>query len=166
MTLDPEEGKTRNQGSPRFVLMAVGNPQRRDDGMAYLTARLIEEGDKQEEWLIIPCGIYPENFTAKARKPDPELVVILDVVEMGLEPGDIRIIQKLALDTILLTTHRIPLSFLVDYLAKEVKKVVFMGVQPLSLEDGEGLSAPVDEAARVVASALLDGSWKDFERIQ
>ena len=149
--------------TPRYVLMAVGNPGMADDGLALHAARLLTEMDMQGEWLIIPCNLYPENFCSKAAKHHPELVVILDAVDMGAAAGEIRMIEKKGLDTILLSTHRMPLSFLVSYLAEQVENVVFIGVQPRKIEEGNTLSAEAEKAARTVAEKLYHHTYQQFK---
>jgi len=145
--------------------MAVGNPEMSDDGLALHTARLLKKMDRENEWLVVDCGLYPENFSSKATRPHPSLVVILDAVDMGLEAGEVRVIRKKGLDTVLLSTHRIPLSFLVSYLEKEVKDVVFIGVQPWVVGEGTTLSPEVRKAAMRVARHLHNHSYQEFEAI-
>jgi hydrogenase 3 maturation protease len=169
--MDQEPDQTEDQDETRqykhfpCVLMAVGTAERGDDGLAIHSAKLLEELDTEDNWLIIPCGIYPENYTATATRARPKTVVLLDAAEMGLEPGQVRIVGTLRLNTILLSTHRIPLSFLVDYLAKEVPEVVFIGVQPRSLE-GVGLSPEVKAAAEDIAHSLSQQSYREFKVIK
>jgi len=145
--------------------MAVGNPDMADDGFALHAARLLTEMDTKGEWLIIPCNLYPENFCSKATRHHPELVVILDAVDMGVEAGEVRMIEKKGLDTVLLSTHRMPLSFLVSYLAEQVRSVVFIGVQPKKVVEGSTLSPEAEKAARTVAEHLYHHTYQRFKKI-
>ena len=155
---------TNNTSTSRYVLMAVGNPDMSDDGLALHAARLLTEMDVKGEWLSIPCGLYPENFSSKATRHHPELVVILDAVDMGVAAGEVRMIEKKGLDTILLSTHRMPLPFLISYLAEQVEKVVFIGVQPKKLVEGKKLSPEVEKAARTVAQKLYYHTYQELKR--
>ena len=149
----------------KYALMAVGSEEMGDDAVALKTAKILKEKDLKGEWLVIRCGLYPENFVGVVTRSGVKVAVIVDAVEMGMKPGEIRIVEKRNLDTVLLTTHRIPLSFLLSYLEKEIEKVLFIGVQPKKLERGRGMSPELEKAANSLAESLLNGNFKWFERI-
>lgn len=128
------------------LLFGVGNENNGDDGIGpYVARRANFEG-----WRGVNCSVTPENFTSLAKKEKPELLVLVDATEMGLEPGDMRIVPASRIDELTLSTHYIPLSILIRYLSESAKKVVFVGIQPKCLE-GE-----LSKEAREGAERLLE----------
>jgi len=135
----------RLRGASRLLVLGVGNELKGDDGGGVeLARRLKEEGYLQRGVRIIEAGATPENFTAAIRKYHPSHVLIVDVAEMGLQPGSVRIVEKDDMAGLSFSTHVLPLSLLIDYLQNELDaKVVVLGIEPLRLEFGRGISDPV-----------------------
>ena len=66
---------------------AIGNATGGDDAVGPYIARQL----KKTEVQAINCETVPENYTSVVKKQNPEVLIIIDAVEMGLLPGDIRI---------------------------------------------------------------------------
>ncbi|MCQ8894067.1 MAG: hydrogenase maturation peptidase HycI [Methanolinea sp.] len=135
------------------ILLGVGNPLRRDDGVGnYVAANFRREG-----WRSIDCGTVPENFTGIVRKEHPPLLVIVDAAEMGMSPGDFYVVPKERVKDVSFGTHQLPLDVIVDYLAHSAGRIVIIGIQPRVVETGEGLSPPVREGADRLIGRLARG---------
>ena len=78
------------------VLMGIGNELKGDDGIGNVIAREFSAPG----WKAIACETVPENFTSVIRRERPELLVIVDATDMGLNPGEIRIIPEGRLNSI------------------------------------------------------------------
>jgi hydrogenase 3 maturation protease len=76
-------------GSKKNILMGIGNTLRGDDGIGSIIARSFKDRD----WLSMDCGVVPENFTSIIKKNRPDLVVLIDAVEMDLKSGEFRTIS-------------------------------------------------------------------------
>ncbi|GAI78272.1 unnamed protein product, partial [marine sediment metagenome] len=74
----------------------------------------------------IDCGVVPENFTSIIKKNRPDLVVLIDAVEMDLKSGEFRTISPDRISALHLTTHSMPLSFLISYLKEYTQKLIFI----------------------------------------
>ncbi len=138
------------------VLMGVGNPLRRDDGIGPYIARKFVKDD----WISIDCGPTPENFVIKVEEMNPELIVIVDAAKMNLKPGEIRKIPPEKIDRFTISTHNLPLSVIVNYLGAH--RCILIGVEPLEVEYGEGLSPTAQKAANAVLDILMR---EDFDSI-
>ena len=78
----------------------------------------------------------PENFTSIVRREKPSHVVIIDAAEIGGRPGDFSLIEPGRLAATRVSTHAMPLSLLMDYLAREIGvKVLLVGIQPAASDD-------------------------------
>ncbi|MCD6505049.1 hydrogenase 3 maturation endopeptidase HyCI [Candidatus Poribacteria bacterium] len=111
------------------VLIGIGNELGGDDAVGLYVAKLI---DGENGWIGFRCGTAPENFIGKIERLDPELVVLVDAAEMGIEPGEFREIEPEYADTIFASTHSIPISFLLKWLRQSVGKVFLIGIQAKS----------------------------------
>ena len=61
----------------------------------------------------------------------PQLVLIVDAAEMQLAPGEVRRLDEdCVAEHFLVTTHAIPLNFLIASLKETVREIVFLGIQP------------------------------------
>jgi len=105
----------------------------------------------------LDCGTTPENHTSVIRRVRPDVLAIVDAAEMGLAPGECRIIPVERAGALGLSTHSMPLSLFASYVRDMATKVVLIGVQPRHMAFGAGMSTEVSEAGRALASTLLGG---------
>ena len=133
------------------LLVGIGCVLRGDDGLGPYMAQTF----KAEGWETLDCGTVPENFTSKIKQADPELVVFVDAAEMGLEPGEFRIIPKEMIKDVSCSTHNLPLSLMIDFLQQSMDvEMPFIGVQPALVSDGEELSESVLSAIKDLGQIL------------
>ena len=112
-----------------FLYMCIGNRDGGDDSVGPYIADKLRLNDIE----VFDCGVVPENFTSLVKKYNPKNLVIIDAVEMGLSPGEIRIVPKEKIGVMHISTHGIPISVLIKYLEQSVKKIIFIGIQPKSM---------------------------------
>jgi hydrogenase 3 maturation protease len=138
------------------LVVTVGNEMMGDDAAGPLLARMMER-DPLDNWDVLHGGSAPENHLWKIREMSPEHVLIVDAADMDLAPGQIRLIgaDKIE-DPFLMTTHTLPLSYLVQSLREFVPKVELVGVQPRMVAFGYPVFAGVKEA--------VESIYKDLQR--
>jgi hydrogenase 3 maturation protease len=141
-----------------FVLMGIGNELKGDDGIGNLIAREFSSPG----WLSLPCETVPDNFTAVIKREKPDVLVMVDAADMGMDPGEVRIIPMSMLDNDVLGTHGIPLRHLVSYLSKHAGKIIFIGIQPGSTTLGENISPELMKAGRDVMDVLKRKDWESL----
>ncbi len=133
------------------LLFGVGNRLSRDDGIGPTVAALLADSD----WLAIDCGSALENAVGIAARNRPDLVVVVDAAAMGLPPGSIRRLPSRASDTMLISTHSLPIPFVLERIREEASHLILIGVEPADLSFGEGLTAPLSAAAFRLARIIL-----------
>jgi hydrogenase 3 maturation protease len=111
-----------------YLIMCIGNRDGGDDGVGPFIAKKLKD-----EFNTIDCGVVPENFTSVVKQQNPENLLIIDAIEMGLDPGEIRIVPKEKIGVMHISTHGIPISVLINYLSQYVKNIVLIGVQPKTM---------------------------------
>jgi hydrogenase 3 maturation protease len=139
-----------------LLVMCIGNRDGGDDAVGPYIADHLKKSDIE----VIDCGIIPENYTGVIKQKKPKTFIIIDAVEMGLKPGDIRIVPKDKIGLMHISTHGIPLSVLIKYLNQYVKKVILIGIQP------ERMSDNISDSVIKNADRLVDIiKNKDFSKI-
>ncbi len=131
----------------KLLFLTIGNELRGDDGLGPYFAREFSKFRKGDDIIILDGGTVPENFTGKIRKEDPTHIIIVDAVEMGEVPGTISIIEEEKIAEYNISTHAMPISFLIKYLkANGDFKIIVLGVQPARIELSDEISADVKKA--------------------
>ncbi|HEQ79305.1 MAG TPA: hydrogenase maturation protease [Euryarchaeota archaeon] len=143
-------------GATRIVVVGVGYDLGKDDAVGIEVADLLEG----KHPAITPFKTYtaPENFTKAIVGESPSHVVFVDGAKMGLEPGEIRIIENDEIKDTSFSTHTMPLTLISKYVCNRAKaKSVIIGIEPKHFgfcEDRQ-LSNEVTVAAKTVADAIL-----------
>jgi len=138
----------------RRVLVGMGNPLGLDDAVGlHIVDELAPPG-----WTCLAVGTALENVIGELNRLAPDLLVLVDAAEMGLKPGTFRRLPLPEAETMLGSTHGLPLSFLMPMLSSSSGELVFIGIQPASLGTGEGLSVDVAKGARRLAELLVAGN--------
>jgi hydrogenase 3 maturation protease len=136
------------------ILMGIGNPFRSDDGVGSYIAREFNA----EGWRTLDCGTAPENFTSVVRREHPHLLVIVDAADMGILPGEFRIIPGEKIRDVGFGTHQLPLSHLMRFLGDAADGIILIGIQPETVDDGELISNSVIAGAHRLMGILQSGS--------
>jgi len=138
------------------LIMCIGNRDNGDDGIGPYIADIFPE---TKGFTAVDCGVVPESFTHLSR--DAERIILIDAVDMELEPGEIRIVPKDRIPTGSVSTHNIPLSMLMEYLEMEGKSVILVGIQPKKLR-GE-LTRQVREAGKKLIKVIVENRLDELE---
>jgi hydrogenase 3 maturation protease len=139
------------------LLLAVGNRMMGDDAAGPLLAQKMRQ-TPVVNWNIIDGGSAPENHIHNIREMAPEQVVIVDSADMDLAPGEIRFIDSQRLeDPFFMTTHALPLSYVVDSIREFVPRVDFIGIQPAIVAFGYPISQSVKQAVETIYDHLKQG---------
>lgn len=138
------------------LVLTVGNAMMGDDAAGALLARMLTEAPIPG-WEVLNGGSAPENVLYSVREMEPQEVWVVDSADMDLEPGEVRLITAERLgDPFIMTTHSLPLSYLVASLREFVPKVELLGIQPRIVSFGYPLSAEVKEAVERVYSDMKE----------
>jgi len=123
-----------------------------DDGAGPLLAQMCA-AHPQGEWVVIDGGSAPENDVVAIRELHPDRLLIVDATDMGLNPGETRLIDPDDIaEMFMMTTHNMPLNYLVDQLREDVGEVIFLGIQP----DIVGFYYPMTEAIKAAVERVYE----------
>jgi hydrogenase 3 maturation protease len=148
------------------VVFTVGNGMMGDDGAGPLLAERLAR-EPVAGWDVVDGGSTPENHVHSVVALRPRRVYLVDAADMELAPGEIRIVEPTSIaDMLFMTTHSLPLSFVIEHLQAEGCEVTFIGIQPGIVAFYCPMLEPVKQAVadlyeRIATGGDLDG----FERI-
>jgi hydrogenase maturation protease len=137
----------------RAAVIGVGNRLWGDDGAGpELLRRLKEEWEAQEtrsnpqgECFFIEAGESPEDWLIRIVDLKPDVILVIDAMDLHAEPGSIAILQPEALpETFCCSTHRLPLRTLLHLWERSGSKTLVLGIQPKDVIFREGLSPEVE----------------------
>jgi len=140
------------------LILTVGNSMMGDDGAGPLLAELLTNAPAPS-WTVIDGGSAPENVAHQVQTFAPQTVLIVDAADMALAPGDVRLVDDASIaDMFIMTTHNLPLSFLIERLRETVPRVLFLGIQPDIVAFGFPMTEPVRNAVTTLHTQLLAGA--------
>jgi len=144
----------------RIAIVGIGNVLRSDDAAGILVARALATSrllPDPKPVLVMDAGHAPENCTAELRRFAPDVVLLIDAVEMGEAPGHIRWVEMDEIEGMSASTHSLPLSMLSSYLNWELKcEVTLLGIQLKSNDVGETVSLDVLRAVNEIVSEITE----------
>lgn len=123
-----------------------------DDGAGPYLAELCRQ-NPLPNWTALDGGSAPENLVHHIRTLQPKRLIVFDATEMSLPPGKIRRIDKEAIaEMFFVSTHNLPLNFLIEQLEETVPEVLFIGIQP----DLVSFGFPMTEAVKSAVDFFYD----------
>lgn len=136
------------------LIIGIGNPLRCDDGVGSLIA---------ERLMAFP-GLQIENL---ALRPDacldlltdcrPRQLVVFDAADFSGAAGELRLIDRVRLHDHALTSHRLPLAPMLEWIEFEYATPCrCLGIQPASLQRGEQLTPQVSRTADLIVAWFAD----------
>lgn len=148
----PWKQKLKNnlKGFKNLVIMCVGNQDAYDDGagpeLAIILSKIVAEKNYKNVF-VLNCQDSPENFTSIVKKIKPTHILIIDCCIHGKRPGSISVFLPEQLKESDVSSHRIPLKLLCDYLSSETKASIFIaGIEPQIIKKEKNISKPVKKS--------------------
>jgi hydrogenase 3 maturation protease len=117
------------------VILGIGNDMRGDDALgSVLAQKLSKSFHKNKNVVVFDGKTVPENFTGAIKREDPSHIIIIDAVKMNETPGQIKFVNKEEIANYNLSTHAMPLSFLIKYLESTSHyEMILLGIQPKNM---------------------------------
>ncbi|EMO4162324.1 hydrogenase maturation peptidase HycI [Morganella morganii] len=141
-----------SETTAKNLMLAVGNSMMGDDAAGPMLFDLME-ANPVDGWIAVNGGSAPENVAHQVRALKPERLLIVDAADIGLNPGEIRIIDPDDIaDMFIMSTHNLPLNFLIDQLKEDIPEVIFLGIQ----SDLVGFYMPVNEKVTRAVQQVYD----------
>lgn len=136
--------------------MGIGNPLKGDDAVGLTVIDHLERR-ALEDVLLLRAESAPENFTGPIREYEPTHVLMVDSAELNAPPGVARVIPADAIMESRISTHTSSLRALITFIELTTgSRATLIGIQPLSMEFGAGMSSVAEAASKEVADVIFD----------
>ena len=108
-----------------YLVVGIGNQEGGDDAIGpYIIDKLKVHKDMDID--VLDVGVNPENYTDAMKKKQPDILILVDAVDMGLKIGEIRRVLPHQIGEMHVSTHGIPLSVLMKYLENYIETIVLI----------------------------------------
>ena len=145
------------QDAQRVAILGCGSPLRGDDAAGSAIAEALADlSAGGSERFRAFCGeAAPENQTGFIKQFKPDLVLVIDAIDMGIEPGEVRVIPLDEVGGVSFSTHILPLPILMDYLKREIGcDVLLLGIQIATLDFMADMTPAVADTVSALTTEL------------
>ncbi|MGZ4857209.1 MAG: hydrogenase maturation peptidase HycI [Methanobacteriaceae archaeon] len=136
------------KNSHKLVVLGIGNDMRGDDALgSFLAKKLSNLLKYNQDVIVYDAGTVPENFTGAIKKENPSHIILIDAVDMKERPGFIRLIAKDEIANYSISTHALPISFLIRYMESTgTAQTLLLGIQPGNMDLSNEISIEVENS--------------------
>jgi len=140
----------------KIAVLGIGSQIRGDDAVGLEIVGRLEEYPLRDV-LLLKTETVPESFTGVLRKFNPTHILMIDAAHIGEEPGEARIIPTQMICDVCVSTHKLPLTVLANYLTGTLgSKVTLVGIQPRSIAFGTSITGELKAAATKIAATIYE----------
>lgn len=132
----------------KILFAGIGNVLRSDDGVGVFICRKLNPS-RYRSVLVVETSI--ENYIGRINQSGADLLVLVDCVDFGREPGHYSLLPAGELADLTTHTHNISLARISEMFRMPAW---ILGIQPASTSFGEELSGPVREAAATIIQMI------------
>ena len=162
----------------RILVACVGNIFKGDDGFGVEVAASLARRPVPDGVRVVDYGIRSVHLVYELLDGYDVLVLVDTVAQQEGPPGTLFVIEPdlparsadhELLPEVMLDPHDLAPAgamALVPTLGGHVDRIVVVGCQPLTLEDGIGLSSPVADAVERAADLVVDVAAHELARLQ
>ena len=157
------ESDPDGQSSVRRGVIGLGNPLRGDDGVVPELFERLRTSDREFDAEFLEFG--DANFRMLHALADFDRVLVVDAVRYGGEPGEH--VEFTPEEVVSKTdsggshdSDLLELVELADRMGESADEVRIFGIQPASMEMGDGLSDPMEARLTELVAALEDSVKK------
>jgi hydrogenase 3 maturation protease len=145
----PEDLKTLMLGKDKKVLfVGIGNVLKTDDGIGVYISSGIKSSSSV---LSLTVEVSLENYIGKINSIDPDILVLIDCVDMKSAPGTYKLMDVNKIQDLTFNTHNISLKRISEFFKMPV---FLLGIQPEKLIFGENISYLVKEEADKIINII------------
>jgi hydrogenase 3 maturation protease len=151
MNLRDIKNKLSVYNSSEVVFIGLGNELRGDDWAGIYLLRTLKASGSFKGSHFIEAGISPENYVANVLDLNPAVIVFIDASRCGATPGEIRFIDPSEVEMSGFSTHSYSIKLIEKFFmyCQDIK-FIYIGIVPLQMHMGKGLSRQVQESIKKV----------------
>ena len=140
-----------NSGS---LIVGLGNILRSDDAVGVILARHLK---KKTNFSIFDVETTFENYLEKIIQKKPKTLIIIDAIDFGGKPGEVKLFDPEELNTLNLGfTHNPSLNLGINYLQNKLKiNIIILAIQPKSVAFKRGLSREIKKTVDLLENLFI-----------
>jgi len=132
----------------RILFVGIGNLLKKDDGAGvYISSGITRKANRE----VLTVEVSLENYIGKINSIDPDILVLIDCVEMGFAPGTYKLMSVSKIEDSTFNTHNISLRRISEFFTMPV---YLLGIQPEKIDFGENMSYIVKEEADKIINII------------
>jgi len=132
----------------KILFVGIGNLLKTDDGVGvYISRKIKNKGNRSS--LTVETGI--ENYIGKINSLTPEILVLIDCVELKSAPGTFKLLELSQIQDLTFNTHNISLRRLSEFFEMPV---FILAIQPENVDFGENISYLVKKIADKIINQI------------
>jgi len=136
------------------VVIGIGNPSRGDDAAGSWLAQHIRTA---RDVYVIDAQEVPEHYACMVSGKQPDTIVLIDCVDLSSAPGCVAFFDADQTAMYWPSTHRLPLSLLVEYLRRTTRARIFLiAIQPGQTDFLQPMSTEVLASVESLANLMSD----------
>ena len=160
--LFPEILPTKSE-LPRIAIVGIGNKAHGDQAAGILVAQALQRREFAADAgrvLVVEAFRAPENFAVELRNFKPQVIILIDAVQMELPAGEIAWISWETATGLSPNPNNLPLTMLARYLMLEFGcSIHLLGIQPAqddaNMPISKAVQAAVDELTQAFCRMLF-----------
>jgi len=132
----------------RILFVGIGNLLKKDDGAGvYISSGITRKANRE----VLTVEVSLENYIGKINSIDPDILVLIDCVEMRFAPGTYKLMSVSKIEDSTFNTHNISLRRISEFFTMPV---YLLGIQPEKIDFGENMSYIVKEEADKIINII------------
>jgi len=137
----------------KTLVLGIGNVLKGDDGAGPLVCQKLTQAKVSAE--VIDAGTVPENYIERIIRKRPDNLIIIDAVDFGGAPGEVRLFEAEQVTPGFFSTHILSPHLFLSLIRQRVTIDVFLiGIQASQTRFNSPISPPVADSAKAVSCAL------------
>jgi len=145
----PEDlNKLLNRKDKKILFVGIGNLLKMDDGAGVFISSNIKNRSNISSLTV---EVSLENYIGKINSLDPDILVLIDIVDMNMTPGSFKLLPVNHIQDLTFNTHNISLRRLSEFFKMPV---FLLGIQPGKIDFGENMSYIVKEEAEKIINII------------
>jgi hydrogenase 3 maturation protease len=136
------------QPDKKILFVGIGNLLRMDDG----AGPFISSGIRNRTNISsLTVEVSLENYIGKINSLNPEILVLIDTVDMNASPGFYKLMNVEQIEDMTFNTHNISLKRISEFFTMPV---FILGLQPEKVEFGENMSYIVRKESEKIINII------------
>lgn len=137
----------------KTLVLGIGNALKGDDGAGSLVCQKLTQAGVPIE--VIDAGTVPENYIEQIIRRSPDNLIIIDAVDFGGNPGEVRLFETEQIVPGVLSTHSLSPRLFLNLVEQSTPiKSYLIGIQASQTHLNSPVSPAVADSAEALSYAI------------